>query len=1052
MAIFKCKMCGGNVQAAEGAVFGTCDSCGSDTVLPKASDERKANLFNRANHFRRLNEFDKALQAYESILNEDNSDAEAHWGVVLSRYGIEYVEDPATHQRVPTCHRVQSESILADADYLAALEHAPDGYTRSLYEDEAKKIAGIQKGILAISSKEEPCDVFICYKETTDGGSRTKDSVIAQDIHHQLTSDGYKVFFARITLEDKLGQQYEPYIFSALNSAKVMLVIGTRKEHFEAPWVKNEWSRFLSIAKKDRSRLLIPCYRDMDAYDIPDELSHLQSQDMSKVGFIQDILRGVKKVLDASKSKPPEKASGASAVGATSVAPGVASLMKRGWLFLEDSDWKQANEYFDKVLDIDPEHAPAYVGKLCADLRIAQEEQLAHVNQSLLTKNAHYHKAIRFAARDYRAQLEEYNKTNPERIERVRAKREELMRLTAGYRGRIGVKYTCTVVLKANGTITAWGNNRKGQCNVPAGLTDVVQVVSGGSHTVALKADGTVVAWGGNEYGLCKVPAEVSGIAQIATSDRHTVALRADGTVVAWGDNRDGQCDVPAMVNDVVQVAAEGGNTVALRADGTVVALGNNYKGQCNVPAGLTDVVQVVSGGSHTVALKADGTVVAWGCNEYGQCKVPAGLTDVVQVAACFENTMALKADGTVVAWGGNGRGQCNVPAGLTDVVQVAVGSFHAVALKADGTVVAWGNNDDGQCNVPEELALTKQRREELERIETERERIEKERVRMKREELMRLTDGYRGRITAYGNTTVAVKANGTVVVCGDKNKGRSNVPAGLSGVVQVAAGYHIVALKDDGTVVAWGDNGSGQCNVPAGLGDVMQVAAGAFYTVALKTDGTVVTWGDGTQGWPIDDVPYGLNDVVQVAVGSFHIVALKTDGTVVAWGDNRSGQCNVPDGLNDVVQVVAGGSHTVALKADGTIVAWGYKDAYPSYFTRGLNAVQVAAGSRNTLAIKADGTVVAWGDNDDGQRNVPSGLNGVVQVAVGGYHAVALKADGTLVAWGKNDDGQCNVPAKLSLIKKGAKQPEQQKLEQQRGSPKGLGRLLSLFSSTKKP
>jgi ankyrin repeat protein len=294
-------MCGGDIKTTNNT-YGTCDSCGSTMTLPKAQDDRKANLFNRANHFRRQNEFDKAIQAYENILNDDNSDAEAHWGLVLSRYGIEYVEDPTTHQMVPTCHRVQSESVLKDIDYKETLEYAPDEYTKSLYEEEAKKISDIQKGILAISNKEKPYDVFICYKEATDGGSRTKDSTIAQDIYYELTKDGYSVFFAKITLEDKLGQEYEPYIFSALNSAKVMLVIGTKKEYFEAVWVKNEWSRFLAIMKKDRSRLLIPCYRDMDAYDMPDELSNLQSQDMSKVGFMQDILRGVKKILDAGKA------------------------------------------------------------------------------------------------------------------------------------------------------------------------------------------------------------------------------------------------------------------------------------------------------------------------------------------------------------------------------------------------------------------------------------------------------------------------------------------------------------------------------------------------------------------------------------------------------------------------------------------------------------------------------------------------------------------------------------------------------------------------------
>jgi len=55
------------------------------------------------------------------------------------------------------------------------------------------------------------------------------------------------------------------------------------------------------------SRLLIPCYRDMDAYDIPDELSHFQALDMGKIGFAQDLVRGVNKVL-AVESQAPRKA------------------------------------------------------------------------------------------------------------------------------------------------------------------------------------------------------------------------------------------------------------------------------------------------------------------------------------------------------------------------------------------------------------------------------------------------------------------------------------------------------------------------------------------------------------------------------------------------------------------------------------------------------------------------------------------------------------------------------------------------------------------------
>jgi tetratricopeptide (TPR) repeat protein len=395
-------------------------------TLPKANDERIVNLFNRANHQRQQNEFDKALATYEIILNEDNANAEAHWCVVLCRYGIEYVEDPKSRERIPTCHRVQYDSILSDADYAAALEHAPDAYTRTLYEEEAKRISEIQKGILVISNQEEPYDIFICYKETSDGGTRTVDSTIAQDIYYNLTNDGCRVFFSKITLEDKLGKQYEPYIFNALNSAKVMLVIGTKLEYFNATWVKNEWSRYLSLMKKDRSLLLIPCYRDMDAYDIPDELANLQSQDMSKVGFIQDILRGVKKVLGASIATEKPTITG---TGTTAIAPGVESLTTRGHLFLEDSDWQQADEYFNKALDINPKYAPAYIGRLCTELKVKLESDLA-IYKSPLENMSYYQKALRFADLNYHAVLIEYNKIILERIqEEKRIERERIAKL-----------------------------------------------------------------------------------------------------------------------------------------------------------------------------------------------------------------------------------------------------------------------------------------------------------------------------------------------------------------------------------------------------------------------------------------------------------------------------------------------------------------------------------------------------------------------------------------------------------------------------------------------
>lgn len=417
MSIFKCKMCGGNVEFEEGASVGVCDSCGTKQTLPKLDDDKKANLYDRANHFRRNNDYDKAAGIYEQILNEDNTDAEAYWSLVLCRYGIEYVEDPTSHKRIPTVNRAQFTSIYMDEDYKSALKYA-DGYQKVIYEQEAKAIDEIQKGILEISSKEEPFDVFICYKETDNSGRRTPDSVLANDLYHQLTQEGFKVFFARITLEDKLGTAYEPYIFAALNSSKVMVALGTKPEYFNAVWVKNEWSRYLALIKNGEKKMLIPAYKDMDPYDLPEEFSHLQAQDMGKLGFMQDLIRGIRKILNADEEKPTVVRETVVASGNANVQP----LLKRAFMFLEDGDFKSADEYCEKVLDIDPENGQAYLGKLMAELKVKVQEKLKDCAEPFDESN-NYQKAVRYGDKELAETLKGYVESIKNRNEENRLKK-----------------------------------------------------------------------------------------------------------------------------------------------------------------------------------------------------------------------------------------------------------------------------------------------------------------------------------------------------------------------------------------------------------------------------------------------------------------------------------------------------------------------------------------------------------------------------------------------------------------------------------------------------
>ncbi len=412
MTIYKCKMCGGTLNITEGSTVAECEYCGTRQTVPTLDNEKKVNLFTRANRLRAACEFDKAYGVYESIVAEFPEEAEAYWGLILCKYGIEYVDDPRTGKKIPTCHRSSFDGVFDDANFELVMEYS-DSLSRAVYREEAKEIERLRTRILEVSSKEEPYDIFICYKETDENGDRTIDSVIAQDVYDVLTEKGYKVFFSRITLEDKLGQEYEPYIFAALNSAKVMLAFGTDYEYYNAVWVKNEWSRYLSLLEKGEKKVLIPCYKGIDAYDMPAEFKRLQAQDMGKVGAVQDLVRGIEKIIGKKSESSNDANAGTFTV--RSVAQ-VALLLKRVFMFLEDGNWLEAGNYCEKVLDLDPENGEAYLGKLMAELKVRKREDLTSYTKCF-DESENYRKAIKYGDESLVKELEKINNSIKNQIQ-----------------------------------------------------------------------------------------------------------------------------------------------------------------------------------------------------------------------------------------------------------------------------------------------------------------------------------------------------------------------------------------------------------------------------------------------------------------------------------------------------------------------------------------------------------------------------------------------------------------------------------------------------------
>ena len=91
-----------------------------------------------------------------------------------------------------------------------------------------------------------------------------------------------------------------------------MLALGTSYDDYNNVWVKNEWNRYLEIAEKNKNKCLIPCYKDVDEYDIPKEFAGLKVCQLGNDDTFNNIMAEIANVVkQESVNQPapePEKA------------------------------------------------------------------------------------------------------------------------------------------------------------------------------------------------------------------------------------------------------------------------------------------------------------------------------------------------------------------------------------------------------------------------------------------------------------------------------------------------------------------------------------------------------------------------------------------------------------------------------------------------------------------------------------------------------------------------------------------------------------------------
>ena len=1008
MAVFKCKMCGGDLpNIAEGNVV-ECEYCGSRQTIPTADNEKKVTLFARANRLRFGCEFDKAAGVYESIVAEFPTEAEAYWGLVLCKYGIEYVDDPKTGKKIPTCHRSSFDSVMEDDNFDQACENA-DVVARKVYRDEAKQIEELRKRIIEVSGKEEPYDIFICYKETDENGSRTLDSVLAQDIYDALTEKGYRVFFARISLEDKLGQEYEPYIFAALNSAKVMLAVGTDYEYYNAVWVKNEWSRYLALIAAGQKKALIPCYKNIDAYDMPKEFARLQAQDMGKVGAMQDLLRGIEKIIGGKQDESKPQSAGVDvaqivqqvmkqnvSVGGESNA---AALLKRGYMALSDGDWEKANEFFDRVLDGDAENAEAYMGKfleiekenslekwmkvyrekvfrpdtLTLECTSEQKRHIADMAQQYAVQGYLHESEIRqlYSKKQTYASNVNKEKNNLDSMRRD-CENKNFIRAMQFAQGDVKKQYdTAIETLEAQLRRRIEAAQEEEKKNILEARNRMAKAFAEADKQ-AVQMNEQAIQQRNQEIEkrnqkLESVYQDCCSQMNSAKSEQQYIESKQAFEALDGYKDSDEKAQICKRLAEKC-VADQAAEAARDRRNKIII---------------VTAIVAI------TVAVAVEKFVIIPN-NQYGAA------VEMVQNGQ-YDEALAIfaelgKYEDEAVKEAQHQKGEAMLASGDYD----GATAYYNSIQQED-----WAK--DAQYRKGEKLLAAKNN---IAAVKAFKLAVGYQDA-LKQSYQILYRDLHSGKIAAGAYHAVGLKSDGTVIAVSSAEYGQCDVN-GWTDIVSISAGgKHTVGLKSDGTVVAVGDNQHGECNV-GNWKSIVSIAAGGEHTVGLKSDGTVVAVGSNNYYGECN--VNGWTDIVSIAAGETCTVGLKSDGTVVTTAKVSLTGKGTANGWTDIMSVAAGRDHIVGLKSNGTVVAVGEHWQGQCNVSGWKYIVSIAAGSDHTVGLKSDGTVVAKGSNRHGQCNV-SDWKDIVSIAAGGHYTIGLKSDGTtIVAGDDSSNGQCDV------------------------------------------
>jgi hypothetical protein len=248
-----------------------------------------------------------------------------------------------------------------------------------------------------------------------------------------------------------------------------------------------------------------------------------------------------------------------------------------------------------------------------------------------------------------------------------------------------------TCGLRLDGSIFCWGDNAKGQNNVPPGMDDFIALSAGFRHVCAIRQDTSLACWGQDYMGSIANTPDDTGYAEVSTGSYFACARSADHLVTCWGSNADGKADAP--VNLYAQVSAGGTHGCGLLQTQFATCWGDSDQPSnslfLNISAGV---------GEFSCGINFLGKTECWGDVTFTSAEFPAqGVLKDIQ--AGFMHACVHQEDGEVTCAGSGTAANTPVPEGVFQ--ELSVGASHNCGLRESGVAECWGSSQGSKGNVP---------------------------------------------------------------------------------------------------------------------------------------------------------------------------------------------------------------------------------------------------------------------------------------------------------------------------------------------------------------